>query len=191
MRYVYKSILIRLLDGVAIVKLNAQDNQDELDVDTKRELASFLAGAKSDSQIKAIVITGKNGTFFTGSSLKISGMAGLEEDRRHNVRRKDLAALIRYMGKPVVAAVNGYAIGAGVRLAQACDLAIASENAKFYEIMGKDSYYATHSFDAKQACESGLVSAVVREGELVREAVERAGAMIMTKDYPPRVGRTA
>ena len=178
MRYHYKTILVRLTEGVAVVKLNTQESKKDMDVDNKRELANFLNRAKEDPQIKAIVLTGKNGAFFAGRTLKVSNIAGLSVDLRHKEKRNDLAWLIRDMGKPVIAAVNGFAIGAGMKLALACHLVVASEKAKFYEVLNEELYFAARSYSARQALESGLVYRIVSDGELIEKAMDVARSAI-------------
>lgn len=174
MRYQYKSILIRLTEGIAVVKLNTQENTRDKNVNIKRELANFFTRAKNDSQIRAVVVTGKNGTFFTGRNLKVNGIADIRADRGQADKRMDLVKLIGDLGKPVIAAVNGYAIGAGMKLAQACDFIVASEKAKFYEVLDEGSSFASRSFDARQAYESGLVFKIVADSDLIGSAMNIA-----------------
>ena len=173
MRYQYKSILIRLIESVAVVKLNTQDDQDASMVDIKRELANFLTRARTDNQIRVIIFIGKGRTFFTGNDLKVQCASGALKECGLNEKHRSLAWIVRNLDKPVIAAVNGYAIGAGMKLALACDIVIASENAKFYE-MRKEPEYASRRLDAEGARQAGIVAKVVAEEALLDEALALA-----------------
>ena len=174
MLYKYRSLLVKISGGVAFVKLYNPMNSKPRIYDTKRELADFFHKAQYDSRIRAILLTGKGGVFFAGRDLMVTSKA------------VDLADVIRDTDKPVVAAVNGYAIGAGRDLALACDMIIASEDAGFIEIEAGGLKESAHD-----AMKSGTISKVVKAGELFFEAASLALSLArgqaVSLDYARRI----
>ncbi|MCL2122349.1 MAG: enoyl-CoA hydratase/isomerase family protein [Clostridiales bacterium] len=175
MKYPYRSLLIQISQGVAFVKLNSAANLYTITDDPKRELSDFLLKARENKRIRVILLTGSGRIFYVGGNLKPERTAIATGDRERGQQKPDLPSIIEDIHKPVIAAVNGYAIGAGVHLALACDIRIASENAVFYFIQAKNrSQYTSHRVDAAEALQSGVVTKIVEEKALIETAMRIA-----------------
>jgi enoyl-CoA hydratase/carnithine racemase len=122
-------------EGAVLVLVNDNPKQrNALTSEFYRELPAALAGAQADPEIGAIVLTGAGDFFCAGGDLnRLSQASSLTPgERRQNIERlHDLVRGIRNSGKPVIAAVEGGAAGAGLSLALACDLVVAARNAFF------------------------------------------------------------
>ena len=194
MRYRYSSIMVWVTEGAALVKLNKARDGITLSAEVKSELADFLAAASRDSRIRSVALTGNGRAFSVGGSLE-ARLAGQKGFIRHAGKGKRfLDRLVRELGKPTVAAVNGHAIGAGMALALACDVVIAADDAVFYEISaGGHGLWdgAVRRLRAAEAAQLGLVSRIVRREELVDEAAAIAMRLASTLEARLRGGGTA
>jgi len=123
-------LLTEVVDGVSTLTLNRPDALNALNGELRRELTAAFKAAARDDATRAVVITGAGRGFCAGADLR----GGSEERAFRAVLTNEynpLIAAIRSLPKPVVAAVNGVAAGAGVSLALAADLVVASEGARF------------------------------------------------------------
>lgn len=128
------SVVYELSDGVATITLNRPDAMNSLTVEAKEALLAAVERAKNDTGARAVLLTGRGKAFCAGQDLRehadsLSAGTGLGNTVRKHYNPIVLA--LTRMPKPVVAAVNGVAAGAGASLAFACDLRIASEKASF------------------------------------------------------------
>jgi 2-(1,2-epoxy-1,2-dihydrophenyl)acetyl-CoA isomerase len=121
-----------VVDGVGTITLNRPEVLNALNAAMRRELLTTLRHAGRDDAVRCVVITGEGRGFCSGADLR-----GGDEERQFRKVLTDqynpLITAIRDLPKPVVAAVNGAAAGAGVSLALACDLVYASEDARFIQ----------------------------------------------------------
>lgn len=132
----FETIRVEAADGVATIVLNRPDSLNALNATMRRELASALKALGRDDAVRAVVLTGEGRGFCSGADLR--GGAGEREFRRVlTAEYNPLIRAIRDLPKPVVAAVNGVAAGAGVSLALACDLVYASEGARFIQAFSR------------------------------------------------------
>ncbi|PSK97349.1 enoyl-CoA hydratase [Murinocardiopsis flavida] len=134
------SVVYDLSDGVATITLNRPEAMNSLTVESKEALLAAVERAKNDSGARAVVITGAGKAFSAGQDLNehaasLDAGTGLDDTVRRHYNAIVLG-LVR-MPKPVLAAVNGVAAGAGASLAFACDLRIASEKASFLMAFAK------------------------------------------------------
>jgi len=162
------------------------------------ELATTLEAAAADSEISVCVITGNERCFAAGADL--NEMAEKDLAATLNDIRPQLWARINAFSKPLIAAVNGYALGAGCELALLCDVVIAGENARFglpeitlgimpgaggtqrlIRSVGKSlaskMVLTGESITARQALTAGLVSDVYPESLTLEYALRQAGLM--------------
>jgi 2-(1,2-epoxy-1,2-dihydrophenyl)acetyl-CoA isomerase len=128
----YETILVEVAVGVATITHNRPESLNALNAAMRRELLTAFKAAGRDEAIRAVVVTGAGRGFCSGADLR--GGAGERAFRRVLTEEYNpLIVAIRELPKPVVAAVNGVAAGAGVSLALACDLVYASEEARFIQ----------------------------------------------------------
>jgi dihydroxynaphthoic acid synthetase len=186
----FKDILYERRPGVAKITINRPEAYNAFTTATQDELIRAFEDAASDATVGVVVFTGAgNKAFCTGGDAK-EAKAGY----RKGMLEKDLMVktLIREMPKPVIAAVNGYAIGGGQVYQQICDLSIASENATFGQVgplvgsfdpglgvidlmmavgekRAREIWYLCRRYTAQQALEMGLVNKVVPADKLEDE----------------------
>lgn len=126
----YTTLLYDAKDGVATVTLNRPDSLNALNAEMRRELLAVLKAARGDEETRVVILTGAGRGFCAGADLR--GGSGERDFRRVLTDEYNpLITAIRTLPKPVVAAVNGVAAGAGVSLAFAADIVIAADDAKF------------------------------------------------------------
>ena len=182
-------------DHVALVKLNRPEARNALDLPTRKALVAAFRELSDDTDVRCIVVTGDERAFAAGADLK----------EMSTMRPRDWIALgIRQLWKvisncphPVIAAVNGYALGGGCELAMHADIIIAGENAKFGQpevrvgIMpgGGGTQRLTRAvgkykamkllltgemIDGQEAFQMGLASEVVPDDQVLTRALEMA-----------------
>ncbi len=118
-------------ENIAILRIDRPEAMNSLNAQVLSELADGLDEIENDCGIKAVIITGEGKAFVAGAD--IAFMHGLDEQSGYDFGRlgQQVFRRIETMEKPVIAAVNGFALGGGCELAMACDIRIASERAKF------------------------------------------------------------
>jgi 2-(1,2-epoxy-1,2-dihydrophenyl)acetyl-CoA isomerase len=125
-----ETIRIERADGVATVILDRPESLNALNATMRGELLAAFKALGRDAEVRAVVLTGEGRGFSSGADLR--GGSGEREFRRVlTAEYNPLIRAIRDLPKPVIAAVNGVAAGAGVSLALACDLVYAAEEARF------------------------------------------------------------
>jgi 2-(1,2-epoxy-1,2-dihydrophenyl)acetyl-CoA isomerase len=128
----FETIRWTVADGVGTLSLNRPDTLNALNGPMRAELAAAIKAAARDDAVRCVVLTGEGRGFCSGADLR----GGEEERHFRQVLTSEyhpLISAIRELPKPVVAAVNGVAAGAGVSIALACDLVYASEDARFIQ----------------------------------------------------------
>ncbi|QEQ96811.1 2,3-dehydroadipyl-CoA hydratase PaaF [Neptunomonas concharum] len=126
----YEDILVSGVEsGVLTIRLNRPDAYNALRTQLLRELADALDTAAADDQVKAVVLTGSDTVFAAGADIK--EMASLDVVGVMNDPRPTFWRRIALFPKPIVAAVNGFALGGGCELMMHCDIVIAGDNAQF------------------------------------------------------------
>lgn len=194
------SVLYAVADAIATITLNRPEKRNALNDELIQSLAQALKSAGNDSAVRAIVITGAGSDFCSGADLsalqKIS-KASVEENVVDARMLLDLFALIRELGVPVIAAVQGRALAGGCGLATACDLVLASASARFGYPEVKIGFVPAmvmailrrnvsekHAFelitrgeqiDAQTAREIGLVNQIFRDENFDAQILSYAG----------------
>lgn len=128
----YQTIRSEHADGVTTITLDRPDSLNALNATMRRELLAAVKAAGRDEAVRAVVLTGAGRGFCSGADLR-GGSAEREFRRVVTDEYNPLIRAIRELPKPVIAAVNGVAAGAGVSLALACDLLFAAEDARFIQ----------------------------------------------------------
>jgi len=180
-------VLISRNDGVATVTLNRPQALNALSTGLRNRIAEVFAQLEADEQVQVIVLTGAGRAFTVGLDLKeLGGEVDPDEVRAS----QDLGAVIGRMSKPVIGAINGFAITGGFEIALMCDFLIASPDARFADtharvgvvpgwglsqrlprLIGinraKELSLTGNYLDAETACAWGLVNRVVPAAELL------------------------
>ncbi len=193
----------RTEDGIAKVTINRPEVRNAFRPLTVKELKDAFEICREDSKIGTIILTGEgHEAFCSGGDQKVRGHAGyVGDDGVPRLNILDLQKMIRYMPKPVVAMVAGYAIGGGHVLHIVCDLTIAADNARFGQtgprvgsfdgglgssylarIVGqkkaREIWFLCRQYNADEALKMGLVNTVVPLAELERETVKWCREML-------------
>jgi enoyl-CoA hydratase len=191
---VYKTLLIDTKDRIATVIINRPEKHNALNAEAKEELHNAFAGFKVDRDIDVIIVTGSGDKAFVagtdiGELTLLTKHTGIE----FAARGQELFNEIEQLGKPVIAAVNGYALGGGCELALACHVRLASDRAKFGQpevnlgiipgyggtqrlarMVGKakaaEMILTGVQVDAQEALRIGLVNRVVAHADLIAQA---------------------
>jgi enoyl-CoA hydratase/carnithine racemase len=194
-------VLRTVVEGIMSITLNRPETRNAIsDEDMLKSLMDSLAEADHDMSIRVVVLTGAGRAFCSGGNLNRMGESGGLSDRvpaqtwrNYRAGIQQLPLLFEAMEVPVIAAVNGPAIGAGCDLACMCDMRIAAESAQFAESFVKvglvpgdggawllprivgfskacEMALTGDTLSAEQALACGLVSAVVQNDALLSEA---------------------
>ncbi|TVR79706.1 MAG: enoyl-CoA hydratase [Chitinophagaceae bacterium] len=125
-------LLIEKDNGIAVVTINKEQKMNALNRKLVEELNHVFTELKQDKEVVGVILTGKGQKAFAAGA-DISEFTGLDESQAYNMSKEghDTFNLIENFPKPVIAAVNGFALGGGCELAMACHFRYASENAKF------------------------------------------------------------
>lgn len=191
------NVLVSFEGAVAIVKMNRPKALNALNSETLTELSEIFRSLENNDAVSVIVITGEGKAFVAGAD--ISEMAELSAEAARNFARlgQNVFTQIERCVKPVIAAVNGFALGGGCELSLACDLRLASENAKFGQpetglgitpgfagtqrlpkavgvAKAKELIYTSAVIGAEEALRIGLVNHVYPLEQLMEEAIKMA-----------------
>ena len=190
----YETLLVEREEAVQTLTLNRPDALNSFNAAMKRELMDALKAVARDSDVRVLILTGAGRAFSAGQDLKerqAPGAADLGAELRE--RYNPLILAMRRLEKPIVAAVNGVAAGAGCSFALACDVVFAAQSASFIEVFGKvglvpdtgsswflprlvgyaraaEIVFAAEPVDARTAERIGLVNRVVAPDALLPEA---------------------
>ena len=191
----YKNIIIENSDKVQIIKLNRPKSLNALNKDLLKELSDCLVEADNNKKIRCVILTGDNKSFSSGADMKEAP----ESDMPFWAEKNRLLSWksIEKFRKPLIAAVNGWALGGGLELALLCDFIIAGEKAKFGtpeikvgafagdggtqripRLIGKSRalymQLTGEHLDAQKAKDWGLVIEVEEESKLLSKTIELA-----------------
>lgn len=206
----YSTLLSEISNGICTITINRPDKLNALNTTVMKELAMVMDDVYSNPGIRSVVITGAGKAFVAGAD--ITEFLGLSKDEGMAMAKKgqDLFFKIENSFKPIIAAVNGFALGGGCELAMACHFRIASENARFgqpevnlglipgyggtqrlTQLIGKgrslELLMSGNLIDAKTALQYGLVNHVSPPEELMNAA--RSILETINTKAPLAVGR--
>ena len=183
-------------DGIAFVTVDRPEAMNALDLEHAEKLRETLAELAADDSARVVVLTGAGEkAFIAGADIKYMQSLGVLEARRWGELGHACGNLLETMPKPTVAAINGYALGGGCELALACDLRLASSNARIGQPeinlgilpgwggsvrlartttlgFAKALIFTGRPVDAQEALEHGLVNAVYEPAELREKTLE-------------------
>ena len=127
----FECIKVEKSDGIATVYINRPDKLNALNINTIKELIEAFSSLRDDEGIRVAILTGEGGkSFAAGADIPELSELGLVGGKVFSERGHRLCNLIENLGKPVIAAVNGFALGGGCEIAMACTLRIASDKAR-------------------------------------------------------------
>ena len=126
----FECIVYEKEEAIAIIKLNRPQVLNAMNKQLWLDFQKALEDVRDDPSINALIITGEGRAFSTGADLKESKDRTIEDYRSYLVELQETSRKIIRFEKPIIAAVNGYALGSGYELALACDIRIAAEDAQ-------------------------------------------------------------
>jgi naphthoate synthase len=199
----YEDIKFDYFEGIARITINRPQVRNAFRPTTVNEMIDAMHICRENNDISVVVLTGEGDkAFCSGGDQSVKGKAGyIDPNGVPRLNVLELQKLIRYLPKPVIAMVNGYAIGGGHVLHVVCDLSIASENAIFGQtgprvgsfdggfgssylarIVGqkkaREIWFLCRQYSAAEALEMGLVNKVVPIERLEDEVIEWAKTMM-------------
>jgi len=127
-----ETVLYEKRGAIACVTINRPKVLNALNANTVRELRTAFENARDDASVRGVILTGAGGkAFVAGADItEVARVTAVEASEMTNLGQT-LSNLIENLGKPVIAAVNGFALGGGCELAMACTIRLATENASF------------------------------------------------------------
>lgn len=194
----YKNLLLNVNQNIGLITINRPDKLNALNRETLTELKVVLEKLRSDENIFVVIITGSGEkAFIAGADISEINKLNMLEGKIFAEFGQSVFSLIEKFEKPVIAAVNGFALGGGCELALSCHLRLASENAKFGQpevnlgiIPGyggtqrltrlinsgraAEMILTGDMIDANEALRIGLVNKVYPQSELQSQAFDMA-----------------
>ena len=198
----YETLNVETRNRIAFLTVNRPDKLNALNAKAKAELQRAVEAVRSDRGVDVVIITGSGDkAFVAGTDIKELASLDAASGKTFAAEGQSVFAEIEDLGKPVIAAVNGYALGGGCELALACHIRIASDKAKFGQpevnlgiipgyggtqrlakLVGKgracEMILTGEAIDAAEAFRIGLVNKVVPHAELMAAAENLAVAII-------------
>ena len=211
----YQTLLFEKDNGIGIVTINRPQAMNALNDLAYAELFQVFQEIDKDSEVRVVIITGSGEKSFVAGT-DITNMAKLSADEAHIFAStlKRTYDLIWNLQKPVIAAVNGYALGGGAELAMCADIIIASENAKFGQLeinvgiipgsggtqrlprliginRAKELIYTGNMIEAKTAFSMGMLNKVVASADLMKEAKTLAAKLLEKSSVILKLAKSA
>ena len=211
----YQYLLLDIQEGIARITFNRPKVLNAMSYDVMSELACALYACDRDEAVKALVLTGAGDkAFVAGADISQMQNATPVEITKMMELGQNTLRFLETMGKPSIAAVNGFALGGGTEIAMACDIRIASEKAVFGQpeiligilpgwggtqrlprLVGmgiaKEMILAGGQINARRAYEIGLVNKVVAPDELLGEAEKMAKKFAALPGFALKMAKNA
>lgn len=197
----FENIKFEIKDNIAYITVNRPKALNALNMDTLNELSEAMDEVQNNFDIKVAIVTGEGRSFVAGADIAQMKDLNTVDGRDMTILGQRVFDKIEGIDKPVIAAVNGFALGGGCELSMSCDIRIASEKAKFGQPevnlgiipgyggtqrlprlvgkgMAKYLIYTGEMINAEEALRIGLVQKVVSPEELMDKAIEIAKVII-------------
>ena len=185
---------------VGIMTIDRQEALNALNSQVLTDLSAAIDQAENDGEIYVVVLTGAGRSFVAGADIGEMKEFSSIDGKKFGVHGGEVFLKLENMSKPVIAAINGFALGGGCELSMACDIRLASEKAKFGQPevglgitpgfggtqrlarlvgmgMAKQMLYTARNIDANEALRIGLVNAVYPQADLMEAAVKMANTI--------------
>jgi enoyl-CoA hydratase len=209
------TLLLEKSDGLALITINNPQMLNALTIATFQLLEQMLDDLETDDAVRVVLLTGAGEkAFVAGGDIRYLDSLSVEGARAFALQAQRLYERIETFPKPVIAVINGYALGGGCELAMACDLRIAAETAKLGQpevklgiipgfagtqrlarLVGKgrakELVFTGEMIDAREAWRIGLVNRVVPADRLLAEAKAVAAKMIDKSASAIRIAKDA
>jgi len=190
----YQTLLTSLDNGILTVTINRPDKLNALNKDVFTDLDQLLHGIESNPDIRSVIITGAgNKAFVAGADISEFGELNKQQAMDLSRRGQEIFTRIEKATRPIIAAVNGFALGGGCELAMACHFRVAADTAKFgqpevnlglipgyggtqrlVQLVGKgkaiELLISARMMDAQEALQAGLVNYVTTPDTLLEKA---------------------
>ena len=186
-------VYLEVADGIGTIRLN-RPKVNALNDQVTAELAEAARGAAASEDVRAVIVYGGEKVFAGGADIEVMAETGYAEMALRSGRLQEAMGLVAAIGKPVVAAITGYALGGGLELALAADFRVAGERARLGQpeiLLGvipgaggtqrlprlvgparaKDIVFSGRMVDSAEALRIGLVDQVVPDAEVYQAAV--------------------
>jgi enoyl-CoA hydratase len=194
----YSNLLVEIKEGIAVVTINRPDKLNALNSQTMKEIKNVFTELNNDDGVSVVIVTGSGEkAFIAGADISELNKLNMITGKEFAEKGQEVFNIIENMNKPVIAAVNGFALGGGSEFALACHIRLASENAKFGQpevnlgiIPGyggtqrltrlinsgraMELILTGDMIDANEAYRIGLVNHVYPQNELMNKAFEMA-----------------
>lgn len=197
----YDYVKLEKKNNIAYLTINRPDALNALNQDVLNDIKCAFEDMKNDDEIKAVIMTGEGRAFVAGADIAQMRDQSMLEGRKFIVFGQSVMNMIENFEKPVIAAVNGFALGGGCELCMAADIRIASAKAKFGQPelglgiipgfggtqrlsrlvgkgMAKYLIYTADMIDAAEALRIGLVEKVTEPEKLIEECESIANKII-------------
>jgi enoyl-CoA hydratase len=184
-------------DGVALLTISRPEALNAMNAAMLDELREVIGQVESDEEVKVLVVTGAGRAFVAGADIDYMSRLTPQQAKEWSEKGQATVGRLENMSKPVIAAVNGYALGGGTELALACDIRVASDKAVFGQpevklgmiagfggtqrltrLVGpgraKEMLFTGDHYDAEAARQMGLVNTVVPGDELLDYCLDMA-----------------
>lgn len=197
----FNNLLLKKDNNIGILSINRPEALNALNSSVLEELDKAIDMIQKDDDIHVVILTGEGRAFVAGADIKeMKDMTSIEA-REFAEKGMKIFRKMELMEKPVIAAINGFALGGGCELAMCCDIRLASEKAKMGQpevglgitpgfagtqrlarLVGlgkaKELIFTAITIDANEAYRIGLVNKVVPADELMNEAMEMAKLIV-------------
>ncbi|QQY79504.1 enoyl-CoA hydratase [Keratinibaculum paraultunense] len=210
----FEHLLFEKKGNIGILSINRPDALNALNSNVLDELNEAVDIIAADEEVHILIITGEGRAFVAGADIGEMKDMNILEARKFAENGLKVFRKIELMEKPVIAAVNGFALGGGCELSMCCDIRIASEKAKFGQpevglgiipgfagtqrlarLVGigkaKELIFTSEMIDAKEAYEIGLVNKVVPAEKLMEVSMDMAEKIVKNGQIAVRFAKTA
>lgn len=207
-------IKLQQQDAVIIVTISRPEALNALNVSLLMELQETFMSIAQKRTIRAVILTGEGRAFAAGADIAEMKDFKKNEAKDYAMRGQDVFSMIENIPQPVIAAINGFALGGGCELALSCDIRIASSKAKFGQPevglgitpgfggtqrlvrtvglgMAMQMIFTGQSIDAQEALRIGIVNAVYEPDTLMKEAIAMATQIASNAPLAVRAAKEA
>lgn len=210
----YQKLIIEKQNRICILKINNPEALNALNTVILNELGQAFDEIAADDEVDVVILTGEGRSFVAGADIAEMSVMKAEEGRQFGRLGASIFRKIELLEKPVIAAVNGFALGGGCELAMACDIRIASSKAKFGQpevglgitpgfsgtqrlprLVGvgkaKELIFTATIIHAEEACRIGLVNRVVEPDQLMTVCMDMANTIASKAQLAVRYSKEA